>query len=393
VLDGPDTDVSEEVAGPTRVDDLSELQTIILNRVGDEDDGATEADDEDDEDDEPTMAEEAPGLLHYEKTQPLPAQSGQPTTTEVVALLHHEKTQPLPAQSGEPSATTARIPLPPGYPGEDDEATKLDTRMPPLAEEEERTTLDEVPLGVEEPTNAVGGLRLRNSHIVALALVAIAASVVTWFLLAPEPPGPERAAPPRPLDQRAPVSPDLAGAPDVAGPLDAAPPDVARRPPDALRPSPDKAPAAVRRPPRRPRRRPRALVVSEPQATLRLSTDPAAQVFLGRRSLGRTPLKVQVPSRPLTLRFRNSALGLDASREVHPRGTSLAARFVFRKGRLVFALPAGLRVKLDGRVLGRAPLAPVVVYEGRHVLEVGEGGGSKRRRVEVSAGKSVRIDR
>jgi len=113
--------------------------------------------------------------------------------------------------------------------------------------------------------------------------------------------------------------------------------------------------------------------------------------YLGRRRLGRTPLTASVPTGALKLRFREPTLGLDAERALNSSGTSLALRYVFGKGTLELDLPEGSLVKLDGKTLGKTPMAPVAVYEGRHVVVIVVQGRRIRRELVVGKGRRVKV--
>ena len=103
---------------------------------------------------------------------------------------------------------------------------------------------------------------------------------------------------------------------------------------------------------------------------LRLTSAPRAWVYLGRRLLGRTPLEASVPRGRLRLLLRNRRLGLTARRTLQARRSRLRAHLAFSRGTIRFSLKPGHHVQLDGRTLGRAPLKPVLAYEGAHRVAV-----------------------
>jgi hypothetical protein len=128
-----------------------------------------------------------------------------------------------------------------------------------------------------------------------------------------------------------------------------------------------------------------------PSFTLSLTTTPPAEVYLGKRRLGRTPLSAKVAKRKLTLTFVNRRLGLKTTRQLKPGGSRIATRYVFRKGVLGFKIPPGMRVFLDGKLLGVSPIKSQVVYEGQHTVVYRRQGTRKRyvRRVTVMPKKTA----
>jgi serine/threonine protein kinase len=111
---------------------------------------------------------------------------------------------------------------------------------------------------------------------------------------------------------------------------------------------------------------------TEVSLSLSLTTTPRAEVLFRGKSLGKTPLKAKIPKPKgkLTLSFQNKAVGLNVRRTISGGGTHIATRFIFRKGILGIQVPGGSSVYLDGKKLGRAPIKPRLVYEGRHIVVV-----------------------
>ena len=363
----------------TSVDNVAELQTFILRRV----------------DGPPTLSEEPTALIARE--EPIDE-----VGTEIpTAVLESSLAETREVVAADPTTETLLLPRPP-YPTEDDEPTKLDTRLPPLDEAAART-----PKRTQRVVHSGATPRFRVAHLGLLFAVAVVAGVVTRWALKPSARGGTtvtaeagallRADAPALPDMYVAVPdlplPDSPGA-DVVPAFDLAPPDLPLSRPEHRRP----VSWGGHRPPARPKRPvtpPRRPITLPGEATvvLSLTTDPPTEVYLGRRRLGKTPLTASVPAGALDLRFRNRMQRLDASRTLQPRGTSLAVRFVFRRGTLVLALPPGRLVKLDGKLLGKTPRPPVDLYEGRHTIVVLDGPTKLRlrRRIVVPAGKRVSI--
>jgi hypothetical protein len=237
---------------------------------------------------------------------------------------------------------------------------------------------------------------VRPLHVAFLLGIALAAAGVVWIISAPpaeQPAGPQATTP------AGPQATTPAGERPQATALHA--PDArtvevdtgAGRRTDPRRDVGTHRPAVRRRrePPPRPRR-PAEPAVRRPQVVLKVSTDPPADVYHGRRRLGRTPLEARLPRGPLALVFKDPRLGLNVTRRLSPDAARMAVRFVFRKGKITFALPDGCLVKLDGKLLGRTPHPPVEVYEGRHtVLVIGPGDKRRRLQIPVEAGRVTKV--
>ena len=154
-------------------------------------------------------------------------------------------------------------------------------------------------------------------------------------------------------------------------------------------PVPDPEPVAVPvvkvqpLPPAAPK--PVAKVVKGEDGYLTLRTDPWCDVYLGGDKLGTTPLvRTPIPSGKLTLVLRNPRAG--ANRRlvvvVEP-GVELKQALVMPQGTLELSLPAGTEVTLDGQPLGKTPMEPLDVVEGKHELKF----NGSTRAVKVKAGQ------
>jgi hypothetical protein len=136
-----------------------------------------------------------------------------------------------------------------------------------------------------------------------------------------------------------------------------------------------------RRPPRRPAR---IRAARPPRVLLALSTQPATDAYLGGQRLGRTPLRARLPAGRHRLTLKNPRLGLWVTRTIQASGRFKTARFVFGWGRIRFRVKPGRHVALDGRALGRAPLPPVAVLEGRHAVVVTDPFKYQKQRFSVT---------
>lgn len=108
--------------------------------------------------------------------------------------------------------------------------------------------------------------------------------------------------------------------------------------------------------------------------SLHLRTDPAVDVYDENQYLGRTPLNAKLRSGIRKLRFTDKATGLNVYRtyRLTPE-REIEDVLSFGTSELVIDAPIGSAVLLNSRPLGKAPLEPVTIYEGRYHLKVVQG--------------------
>lgn len=104
---------------------------------------------------------------------------------------------------------------------------------------------------------------------------------------------------------------------------------------------------------------------------LRIDTDPAVDVYDGNDHLGRTPVVATLPAGRHKLRFTDRRTGINKYRtfRVEPE-QDRRVKMTFGKSKLIVKAPSGATVSLNSRVIGKAPLEPVEIYEGRYLLRV-----------------------
>lgn len=105
-------------------------------------------------------------------------------------------------------------------------------------------------------------------------------------------------------------------------------------------------------------------------ATVSITSTPVTDVYLGKRMLGRTPLQSTMPRGRLTLSLRNDRLGLRTIRRLSINTSQKRAHFTVRKGLVSLRVGPGRLIRIDGKLVGRTPLRPLEVYEGRHTVTV-----------------------
>ena len=117
-----------------------------------------------------------------------------------------------------------------------------------------------------------------------------------------------------------------------------------------------------------------------------------AEVLLGAKKLGRTPLTVTLPAGKVALTFVNAELDLHqtVSVEVEAKGKT-RSDITFRKGKLAADATPWADVYIGNRKLGTTPLAPREVYEGSYMLRLvnSELGAIKTKKVLVMPGKTT----
>jgi hypothetical protein len=100
---------------------------------------------------------------------------------------------------------------------------------------------------------------------------------------------------------------------------------------------------------------------------------------------------VRLPRGRHTLTLRNAQLGLRARRTLLVAKSTVTTHFAFYKGQVRFRLPPGRHVQIDGRLVGRTPLPPLHLFEGRYTVTVIEPFRYQKRsfRIRVRGGKTT----
>jgi hypothetical protein len=122
-----------------------------------------------------------------------------------------------------------------------------------------------------------------------------------------------------------------------------------------------------------------------------VESTPKLRVRLGDKVLGTTPLTVTVPppGGVVELELFDPALGLSRTEQLElKQGENPVHRVVIPKGTLEFQLEDGVAVTIDGKSVGKAPLDPVQLYEGRHQVSLSKGEVKERRMLEIQGGET-----
>ncbi|HEY1333252.1 MAG TPA: hypothetical protein VGF31_03275, partial [Myxococcaceae bacterium] len=126
-----------------------------------------------------------------------------------------------------------------------------------------------------------------------------------------------------------------------------------------------------------------------------LESTPRLKVRMGGKILGTTPvtLKIPVQDAPVDLEFFDTSLGLSKPEQLTLKpGDNGTHKVEIAKGKLVLKLQDGVEVTVDGKAVGTAPLAPLSLWEGKHVVQLTLGDQKERRTLEISGDESTELE-
>jgi hypothetical protein len=119
-----------------------------------------------------------------------------------------------------------------------------------------------------------------------------------------------------------------------------------------------------------------------------VSSDPAGDVFVDGKRVGRSPLTRNVSRGKHKVRVADRALGIDQTKVVEVRSAHVKVRFAFGKASLTVTAPEGAAVLLDGRRVGTGSTRDIELYEGSHKLAVTLGPARHEHAFSVRPGES-----
>ncbi len=123
---------------------------------------------------------------------------------------------------------------------------------------------------------------------------------------------------------------------------------------------------------------------------LSLKSTPKVDVYDQRKYLGRTPLTIKLETGRHKLRFTDKKTGINKYRIYRIRsGAEHRDRLTFGKSTLVVKAPSGASIYLNSRSLGRAPMEPKEIYEGRYLLKVTLDGASWSEWINAPPGRKI----
>ncbi|HVP61918.1 MAG TPA: serine/threonine-protein kinase [Myxococcaceae bacterium] len=131
------------------------------------------------------------------------------------------------------------------------------------------------------------------------------------------------------------------------------------------------------------------------EATVRLESTPPLRVRMGGKIVGTTPVQLTMPvqAAPVELEFFDTGLGLSRTEQLALKpGDNGTHTVVIPKGKLVLRLQDGVGVSVDGRPVGTAPLAPLSLYEGSHLVQLARGDQKERRTLEIRGGEPTELE-
>ena len=97
---------------------------------------------------------------------------------------------------------------------------------------------------------------------------------------------------------------------------------------------------------------------------------------MGGKMLGTTPVTLTIPVQDaaVDLEFFDTGLGLSKPEQLTLKpGDNGTHKVEIAKGKLVLKLQDGVEVTVDGKAVGTAPLAPLSLWEGKHVVQLTRG--------------------
>ncbi len=159
-------------------------------------------------------------------------------------------------------------------------------------------------------------------------------------------------------------------------------PGAPLQPPPAAAPAPLATPAPTEAPPSAPapiEKAPKAAAAPAPEPAAKppsgppsvdVSSEPAGDVFVDGRRIGRSPLVRNVSRGTHKVRVVDRTLGIDQTKVVEVKSSRVKVRFAFGKASLTVSAPDGAAVFVDGRRVGTGSTKDVEVYEGSHKLVV-----------------------
>lgn len=124
--------------------------------------------------------------------------------------------------------------------------------------------------------------------------------------------------------------------------------------------------------------------------TLNVTSDPEVDVYLGNDSLGRTPLTAKLSAGTAKLRFTDKKLGLNVYKTYRVRANGEVRDHIsFGTSELEIEAPDGASILLNSRLVGKAPMDPLKIYEGKYHLKVTLDGKSWSDHFDAPPGRKI----
>jgi eukaryotic-like serine/threonine-protein kinase len=121
------------------------------------------------------------------------------------------------------------------------------------------------------------------------------------------------------------------------------------------------------------------------EATLELTVEPAVDVAIDGRKVGRSPVNLPISPGKHAIQFTDASRGINVSRSIRvgDKGTT-SQRLVIGKGTVEVSAPDGAAIFIDGKQVGTAPLQEVSVFEGKHQILATLGSAKWKQGFSVS---------
>ncbi|HYR56639.1 MAG TPA: serine/threonine-protein kinase [Myxococcaceae bacterium] len=123
---------------------------------------------------------------------------------------------------------------------------------------------------------------------------------------------------------------------------------------------------------------------------LLLNVEPAVDVSIEGRPLGKSPIDIPLPPGRHMLSLSDKERGIRVSRRVRvgSKGKT-SVQLSIGQGSVEITAPAGAAIVLDGKSIGKAPLGKLQVFEGSHHVQVNFEGAKWRRDFSVRSGEHL----
>jgi serine/threonine-protein kinase len=151
----------------------------------------------------------------------------------------------------------------------------------------------------------------------------------------------------------------------------------------ALTPTPTPTPTSIPEPVALPVPTVDPAPVTATTGHLSVVTPIVVKVTEDKKELGTSPLELDLPPGPHTLRLVNKQLGIDQVAQITIAAGQTASLAELAKGTLVVKVEPWAYVKVDGKPLGQSPIPARSLYEGVHVVELNNNNLHETRRFEV----------
>jgi serine/threonine-protein kinase len=217
------------------------------------------------------------------------------------------------------------------------------------------------------------------------ASLAFGLAGLAFGLLQARKPEPSNPVPAAPVAQRAPEPP---AAPPAAAP-EAKPPaaEVTPAPPAPVaeaKPPPEPAKPVVEAPPVKPPEPPKP--PPEPPS-LELTVSPPVEVSIDGKAVGRAPVTLPLEAGKHAIVLSDPSQGIRLTRSVTVgKAGKTRHSIVIGKASVSLTAPNGVKVFMDGRVVGTAPVGDISVFEGSHVIKVKMGKANWSQKFSVKPG-------